>query len=56
MLSEETLEELKCATSDEEHFVIEPIPLANCGHTICKTCIPKDDLKDIKKKALQYAL
>ena len=50
MLSEETLEELKCATSDEEHFVIEPIPLANCGHTICKTCIPKDDLKEITCK------
>ena len=45
-----TLEELKCATSDEEHFVIEPIPLANCGHSICKMCIPKDDLKEIKWK------
>ena len=50
MISEETLEELKCAASDQEHFVIEPIPLINCGHSICKKCVPKDDLKEIKCK------
>ena len=50
MISEETLEELKCAISDEEHFFIEPIPLANCGHSICRTCIPNDDLIEIKCK------
>ena len=50
MISEETLEELKCASSDEEHFTIDPITLSNCGHSICKNCIPKDDLKEIKCK------
>ena len=50
MVSEETLEELKCAISDEEHFFIEPIPLTNCGHSICRTCIPNDDLIEIKCK------
>ena len=46
----ETLEVLKCATSDQEHFLIEPIPLINCGHSICKKCVPEDDLKEIKCK------
>ena len=50
MISEETLEDLKCATSDEEHFVIEPISLHKCGHSICIKCVPKDDLKEIKCK------
>ena len=36
-MSEETLEVLKCATSDQEHFVIDPIPLIKC--------VPKNDLK-----------
>ena len=50
MISEQSLEELKCAISDEEHFFIEPIPLTNCGHSICKKCIPKDDVKEMKCK------
>ena len=48
MLSEETLEELKCALSDEEHFVIEPITLSNCGHSVCKKCIRNNDSNEIK--------
>ena len=39
MINEETLEELKCAASDQEHFVIEPISLHGCGHSVCKKCI-----------------
>ena len=50
MISEEILEELKCATSDEEHFIIEPISLNNCGHSICKKCMPKERVKEIKCK------
>ena len=50
MISEETLEELKCASSDQEHFAIEPISLHNCGHSVCKKCVLKDDLKEIKCK------
>ena len=50
MISEETLEDLKCASSDQEHFVIEPISLHNCGHSVCKKCVSKDDLKEIKCK------
>ena len=48
MISEETLEELKCASSDENHFAIEPISLAKCGHSICKKCIPKNNIHVIK--------
>ena len=47
MISEETLEELKCASSGQEHFVIEPIPLIKCGHCICKKCV-HDNVKEIK--------
>jgi hypothetical protein len=48
MLSEETTEELQCGSDNEKHFLIEPIPLTNCGHSICKKCIPKDSVKKIK--------
>ena len=30
--------------------MIEPILLINCGHTVCKKCVLKDDLKEIKCK------
>ena len=46
----ETLEVLKCAISDQEHFLIEPIPLIKCGHSICKKCVPNDDLKEFECK------
>ena len=38
MLTEEILENLKCAYSDEEHFLIEPVKLLSCEHAICKNC------------------
>ena len=47
MLSEETLEEITCASSDENHFVIETITLSKCGHLVCKSCVLKDDIKEI---------
>ena len=50
MISEEVLEVLKCATSDQEHFLIDPITLPDCGHSICKKCVPNDDLKEIECK------
>jgi hypothetical protein len=28
-----------CASSNDQHYIIEPIPLL-CGHSICKKCIP----------------
>ena len=49
MINNENFKVLKCAISDQEHFVIDPIAI-NCGHTICKKCVPKDDLKKIKCK------
>ena len=48
MISKETFEELQCGSTDETHFLIDPIPLTKCGHAICKKCIPKDDIKEIK--------
>ena len=50
MISEEIMTELKCASLDHDHFVIKPITLPTCGHTICKTCIPKDANQGIKCK------
>ena len=49
MISEGTLEELKCASFDQEHFVIEPLYLINSGHCICKKCF-EDYFKEIKYK------
>ena len=48
MLSEETLTEFQCALSDDKHFIIEPITLANCGHSVCKSCLPNGKLSSIK--------
>jgi hypothetical protein len=50
MISEETLEELKCALSDEQHFSIEPITLTKCGHSVCKSCLPIDSNGSIQCK------
>jgi hypothetical protein len=50
MITEEILEELTCASSDERHFVIEPLNLSNCCHSICKSCISSEDIKEIKCK------
>jgi hypothetical protein len=50
MLTEETLEELQCAISNEQHFLINPIPLIKCGHSICRNCLPTYDPKSIKCK------
>ena len=50
MINEEILEVLQCAHSEYDHFVIEPITLPNCGHSICKKCIPKDHIRGITCK------
>jgi hypothetical protein len=44
MLSEDILEQLSCASANETHFIIDPIPFTRCGHSICKKCIPKNDI------------
>ena len=28
-----------CASSNDQHYIIEPIPLS-CGHSICEKCVP----------------
>ena len=42
MDSTETLDEFRCAISDDNHFLINPIPLSKCGHSVCKDCLPND--------------
>jgi hypothetical protein len=42
MNSTEMLDEFKCALSDDNHFLINPIPLYKCGHSVCKNCLPND--------------
>jgi hypothetical protein len=38
----EILDEFKCALSDDNHFLIDPIPLYKCGHSVCKDCLPNN--------------
>ena len=42
MNKEYSLESFLCALSSncETHFAINSISLANCGHNVCKSCIP----------------
>ncbi len=42
MESAEILEEFRCALSGGSHFLINPIPLSKCGHSVCKDCLPND--------------
>jgi hypothetical protein len=42
MESAEILEEFRCALSDDNHFLINPITLSKCGHSFCKNCLPND--------------
>ena len=50
MTNKESSKELKCAISDDEHCTIDPIQLESCCHLICKKCIPKDNVKEVKCK------
>jgi hypothetical protein len=46
---EESLDEFECALSEEnQHFLIEPILLINCGHSACKSCISNKNTDLIK--------
>ena len=49
MASKEKIEELKCALSDDKHFLIKPISLT-CGHSICQSCIPDGHIGEINCK------
>ena len=50
IISIEMLEELKCSLSEDKHFLINPVPLSECGHSVCKICLPKDGGDSIKCK------
>jgi hypothetical protein len=54
-VSDGTFEELECALSLNRHFVKEPVLLSNCGHCVCKKCLPstKDTDDSIKCKICQ---
>ncbi len=41
MNSAQILDEFRCALSDDNHFLINPIQLSKCGHSVCKDCLPK---------------
>ncbi len=47
-MNKEILTELQRGSSDEKYFLKDPITLTLCGHSICKKCIPKHDIKVIK--------
>ena len=50
MIPKEMLEKFKCALADNYHFLVDPIILSECGHSVCKNCIPTDELDSIKCK------
>jgi hypothetical protein len=50
MNSELTLEDLRCGASDQNHFVIDPVKLDDCEHSICKKCIPKSYIDEFECK------
>ena len=44
MISEENLQDFQCVISKENHFLIDPIPLVNCGHCVCKGCLKNGEV------------
>ncbi len=43
MISDGSYPELECALAEDKHYFKEPITLTNCGHSVCKECLPKDE-------------
>ena len=50
MISEDALMGFQCALADTLHFLIEPITLISCGHSVCKNCLIKEKTNLIKCK------
>ena len=52
MIDEEKFQEFECASSydKETHYLIDPILLANCGHSVCKSCFSNEMINSIKCK------
>jgi hypothetical protein len=51
MNSTELLDDFRCAQSDDNHSLINPIQLSKCGHFVCKDCLPNDSkVQSIKCK------
>ena len=50
MISEEALEIIECAVTNDKHFINEPLSLS-CGHSVCKNCL--DDVKYNKIKCIK---
>ena len=43
------MQEFQCALSnDYKHFLIDPICLTNCGHSVCKSCLQDGKISSIK--------
>ena len=40
MISDGSFEEIVCALSNDKHYVETPMTLPDCGHTVCKSCLP----------------
>jgi hypothetical protein len=49
MNSTEILDEFRCALSEDNHFLINPITLSKCGHSVCKDCLPNVQSIECKK-------
>ena len=43
MISDGSFVEFECALSTDKHFIREPITLSCCGHSVCRSCLPKND-------------
>ena len=44
MINEDSLQEFKCALSTKPHYLVQPITLNNCGHSVCKSCLPNSKI------------
>ena len=48
MITDQNFLKFQCVLSQQRHFLIDPIKLVNCDHSVCKSCLQDGKITKIK--------